>query len=51
MKTALTDIGVRALKPPAQGQTTTWDAASPLGVRVTENGAKTYIVMIGSGKR
>jgi integrase len=28
-----------------------WDEGSPLGVRVTANGAKTFIVMLGSGKR
>jgi integrase len=50
-KATLTDISVRALKPPAQGQTTVWDAASPLGVRVSQGGSKTFIVLIGSGKR
>jgi hypothetical protein len=28
-----------------------WDEDSPLGVRVTANGNKTFIVMVGSGKR
>jgi hypothetical protein len=36
MKTAFTDKGVRALKPPAHGQTTVWDATSPLGVPISE---------------
>jgi len=28
-----------------------WDKISPLGVRVSQGGSKTYIVMIGSGRR
>lgn len=50
-KIALTDISVRALKAPAQGQTTVWDKNSPIGVRVSQGGSKTFIVMIGSGQR
>jgi integrase len=50
-KTALTDIAVRALKAPASGQTTTWDKHSPVGVRVSQGGSKTFIVLVGSGKR
>ena len=30
---------------------TVWDDSSPLGVRVAAGGAKTFIVMLGSGKR
>jgi len=51
LRMTLTDISVRALKPPAQGQTTVWDTATPLGVRVSQGGSKTFIVMTGSGKR
>ncbi|WLA65086.1 Arm DNA-binding domain-containing protein [Bradyrhizobium diazoefficiens] len=51
MKTNLTDVSVRALKPPIKGQLTIWDKTSPLGVRVSQGGSKTFIVMIGSGKR
>ena len=51
MKVALTDISVRALRLPAQGQVTVWDKHSPLGVRVSQWGTKTYIVMVGVGKR
>jgi integrase len=50
-KIALTDFAVRALKAPAKGQTTVWDKSSPVGVRVSQGGAKTFIVMTGSGKR
>jgi hypothetical protein len=51
MKVNLTDVGIRALTPPDAGQYTVWDKASPLGVRVSDGGAKTFIVMVGSGKR
>jgi hypothetical protein len=51
MKAQLTDVSVRALKATTHGQTTIWDKSSPLGVRVSAGGTKTYIVLIGSGKR
>src|SRR5262245_31724843 len=51
LKIPLTDAGVRALKAPQTGQTTVWDKTSPLGVRISSGGAKTFIVMLGSGKR
>ncbi|WP_083846471.1 site-specific integrase [Bradyrhizobium sp. ORS 285] len=51
MKTNLTDVAVRALKAPPKGQLTVWDKTSPLGVRVSQGGSKTFILMIGSGKR
>ncbi|WP_316164978.1 MULTISPECIES: site-specific integrase [unclassified Bradyrhizobium] len=50
-KVSLTDAGVRALKVPSTGQITVWDTQSPLGVRVSQGGTKTFVVMIGSGKR
>lgn len=51
MKANLSDVSVRALKPPPKGQLTIWDKTSPLGVRVSQGGAKTFVLMIGSGKR
>jgi integrase len=51
MKTNLTDVSVRALKPPPKGQLTIWDKTSPVGVRVSQGGAKTFILLVGSGKR
>ena len=51
MKTNLTDVSLRALKPPPKGQLTIWDKTSPLGVRVSQGGSKTFILIIGSGKR
>jgi integrase len=50
-KINLTDVGIRALQPPKAGQITVWDKSSPVGVRVSDGGAKTFIVMVGSGKR
>lgn len=51
MKVLLTDVSVRALKTPECGQLTYWDRRSPLGVARVRAGSKTYIVMIGSGRR
>lgn len=42
---------VAGLKAPVTGQMTVWDSASPIGVRVSQGGSKTSVVMIGSGKR
>jgi integrase len=51
-RATLTDITIKALKPPAQGQITVWDAAlSNFGVRVSQGGSKTFIVLVGSGRR
>ena len=45
----LTDVSIRAFKPPQTGQVTHWDR--PIGVRVSQGGSKTFIVMVGSGRR
>lgn len=50
-KVSLTDAGVRALKAPSTGQITVWDTQSPLGVRISQGGTKTFVVMIDSGRR
>lgn len=50
-KQTLTDTGLRALKPPANGQLTVWDGISPLGVRVSKGGSKSFIVIVASGQR
>lgn len=47
----LTDFSLKNLAPPVSGRITLWDENSPLGVRVTANGAKTFIVMLGPGRR
>jgi hypothetical protein len=50
-KSVLTDVSRRALKPPRSGQITVCDASSPLGIRVSQGGSKTFIVIVGSGQR
>jgi integrase len=50
-KTALTEITLRNLKPPVSGQTTIWDALPGFGVRVSQGGTKTFIVLLRSGRR
>ena len=49
-KTLFTDVSVRNLKPPASGQETHWDTApgfNGFGLRVSQGGAKTWILMAG----
>jgi len=49
---ALTDIAIRRLPAPARGTTTYWDTNTKgLGLRVSQGGAKTFIVLVGSGQR
>lgn len=45
----LTDVSIRALKAPAEGQVTYWDRG--LGVRVSQGGSKTFVVLAGPGRR
>lgn len=47
----LTDLAVKNLPIPAAGQITYDDDASPLKVRVTATGVKTFLVFVGSGRR
>ncbi len=47
----ITDAYLRNLPLPPQGQITYDDDGSPLKVRVSQGGAKTFIVMLGSGRR
>jgi integrase len=50
--TALTEITLRALKPPAFGQLTIWDTLPNFGVRISPGGAKSFVVLLGrSGHR
>ena len=46
----LTDLAIRALKPPAKGQQTHWDEHG-LGLRISQGGTKTWIVMHGSQRQ
>jgi integrase len=45
----LNDVSIRALKAPASGQVTYWDRG--LGVRVSQGGSKTFVVLAGPGRR
>jgi integrase len=49
---ALTDIAIRRLPKPEKGTVTYWDRNTKgLGLRISQGGAKTFIVLVGSGKR
>ncbi|WP_373490723.1 tyrosine-type recombinase/integrase [Parasphingorhabdus sp.] len=49
---ALTDISIRALPAPTKGQTTYWDTGqSGFGVRVSQGGTKTFVVVHGVERR
>lgn len=51
-KIPLTDLVVRRLPCPETGTQTYWDAtAKGLALRISQGGAKTFIVLIGSGRR
>jgi integrase len=49
---SLTEIAIKATKPPASGTTMLWDASVPkFGCRVSPKGTKSFIVLIASGRR
>jgi integrase len=47
----LSDLSIKNVPLPTQGRVTIWDDNSPLGVRITAKGAKTFVVMLGPGRR
>jgi integrase len=48
----LTELTLKAAKPPERGATTLWDGAlKHFGVRISQGGAKSFIVLVGSGRR
>jgi integrase len=47
----LTELTIRKLQPPASGQVTVWDSLPGFGLRVSQGGAKSFIVLLGSGNR
>jgi integrase len=48
----LSDLSIRTAKAPAKSAVTVWDAVQPkLGLRITPAGAKSFIYMVGSGRR
>jgi integrase len=49
---ALTDMTLRTAKLPERGTTTLWDGTlKHFGVRISKGGAKSFIVLVGSGRR
>ncbi len=51
-KRSLTELTLKNLKPPAKGQETTWDSQlTGFGVRCSQGGAKTFIVMFGKTRK
>lgn len=52
MHTNLTDVLVRSTEPPPSGTLTIWDTnLKHFGLRVSAGGAKTFILLLGSGRR
>jgi integrase len=50
--THLTDISIKALRAPEEGQITYWDASLPaFGIRVSQGGTKTWTVVHGEKRR
>ncbi len=48
----LTEIAIRAAKPPVRGTLTLWDGAQKsFGLRVNPGGAKSFVVLLDSGRR
>jgi hypothetical protein len=48
----LTDITIKALKPPPSGQVTYTDDSLPgFGVRVSQGGVKSFVVVYGRSRR
>jgi integrase len=47
----LTDLTIRKLQPPPSGHITVWDALPGFGIRVSQGGAKSFIVLLGGGTR
>ena len=49
---ALTDLSIRRFPSPEDGAATYWDTTTRgLGLRISAGGAKTFIALIGSGRR
>lgn len=51
-KIRLTDLSIQKLKPPQKGQKDYWDSALPsFGVRVSQGGSKTFVVVINRRRK
>jgi len=48
----LTDISVRSIQPPPQGQATHWDEALPgFGLRISQGGTKSFVLVHGRSRQ
>jgi hypothetical protein len=48
----LTDLAARAVEAPAKGTVTLWDGSlKHFGLRVSQGGTKSFILLLGSGRR
>jgi hypothetical protein len=48
----LTDMTLKTAQPPASGTATLWDGAlKHFGLRISQGGAKSFIVLLSSGRR
>lgn len=48
----LTDLLLRGAKPPERGATKLRDGTlKPFGIRISSGGAKSFIILLGSGRR
>lgn len=51
-RATITEIALRAQKPPERGTLTLWDGAQKhFGVRISQGGAKSFVVLLRSGRR
>ncbi len=50
-RTSLTDLSVKRLPVPNAGTVTYWDTLKGFGMRVNSGGTRTFVVLIGSGRR
>jgi integrase len=49
--TRLTDVAIKSLKPPPEGQVTYWDETLPsFGVRVSQGGTKSFVLVYGEAR-
>ena len=48
----LTDLSIRSLKPPEQGQTTYWDTSlKGFGCRTSQGGTRSFVLMYGANRK
>ena len=48
----LTELMLRAAKPPERGTIMLWDGAQKhFGIRISQGGAKSFVILTGSGRR